>query len=98
MAALIRFGAAIFTSYSKSTTYTRVKIIANFVIILFTNLGFVCILITKSIAPHEHTHHVIDHIGQFHGNFRSYQAALEWVDSHSEVEIGLEIKDGEFTR
>lgn len=43
-------------------------------------------------------HHVLDHKGQFHGNFKSYQAALEWVSRHEECEIGLRILEGEWVK
>ena len=43
-------------------------------------------------------HHVLDHWGQFHGNFKSYEAAAEWVERHEDVEIGLIIREGEFVK
>lgn len=39
-------------------------------------------------------HHVIDHMGQFHGNFADYYLAVKWCKAHSEVEIGLKIQSG----
>lgn len=43
-------------------------------------------------------HHVLDHLNQFHGNFNSYDAASQWVEDHSEVEIGLRIIAGEWVK
>ena len=43
-------------------------------------------------------HHVTDHWGQFHGNFKSYAAALEWVQEHESADFGLVIHVGVYSK